>query len=46
MQLYNPDYINDGVRSSSSNNTLTWMNSLTDETMETIYPLIIPILEQ
>ena len=45
-QLYHPDYINDGVSSTSSNDKSTWMNSLTNETMEIIYPLIIPIFEQ
>ena len=34
MQVDHPDYINNGVSSSSSNNILTWMNSLTNSTME------------
>ena len=45
-QLYLPNYINNGASTSINNNILTWMNSLTNKRMETIYPLIIPILEQ
>ena len=40
------DYFIGGVSSSSSNNILTWMNSLTNKRIETIYPLIIPIFKQ
>ena len=45
-QLFHQDYFAHGIRSSSSSNILTWMNSLTDETTATDFPHIIPILEQ
>ena len=45
-QTFHQDYFAHGISPSSSSNMLTWMNSLTDETMATVFPLIIPILEQ
>ena len=45
-QLFHQDYFADGISTASSSNILTWMNSLTDETMATVFPLIIPILEE
>ena len=45
-KTFHQDYFQRCVSSSSSSNTLTWMYSLTDETMTTVLSLIIPILEQ
>ena len=41
--LFHPDYFSHGVSSTSSSCILTWMNSLTGESWETLFPLLIPI---
>ena len=45
-QLYHRDFSLHGISTASSKNILTWMNSLTDETVATIFPIIIPIFEE
>ena len=45
-QVFHPDFFAHGISTASSNNILTYMNSLTDKTMATVFRLIIPILEQ
>ena len=44
--LFHPDYFSHGVSSASSSCILTWMNSLTGESRETLFPLLIPIYKQ
>ena len=44
--LFHPNYFSHGVSSASSACILTWMNSLTGQSRETIFPLLIPIYKE
>ena len=44
--LFHPNYFSTGVSSASSSCILTWMNSLTGESRETLFPILIPIYKQ
>ena len=44
--LFHSDYFAHGVSSASSSCILTWMNSLTAESRETLFPLLIPIFSE
>ena len=45
-QLFHLDFFDHEISSSASDNILTLIQSLTNEKMETIFPLIIPIYEE
>ena len=44
--LFHPDYFMYDVSSATSTCILTWMNSLTGETREILFPLLIPIYKE
>ena len=44
--LFHPDYCMNGVSLATSTFLLTWMNSLTGESRETLFPLLIPIYKK